>query len=385
MRFRKQALVMIFAASFVNFAVSDEHKPLAQLYKTGKVRFVQELALDEKTMPKDVLFVGPSGVQCDTAGNVYVLDFSDNNIKVLDAAGKFLRVIGRKGQGPGEFNMPTGLAVTGDRLIVLDMGNRRICALTLSGEHMKAENYAAFSGMPWNLETLPNGEIVLETEKTYFDETDRPQDRFLDILSPDLKVIKTIYSRAVLRNKFIKVGGESWNVIQPFCPDLYWDVSPSGKIIVGFSERYEICAYGTDGAKLSAFAHSYNPVKITSADEKNFFDSMTYTTGTGIQRGAPEHIVKNTKFPKVKPAFNGLIVDSDGNILVNPYQKRAEDMYRYFDAFDPAGKFIATVHVEGNIQFPIYKAKSRMVNGCLWVVEQGGDEMPHIIKYRISE
>ena len=66
--------------------------------------------LDEKTMPKDVLFAGPGALDCDAAGNVYVMDFSDNNIKQFDASGKFMKLIGRKGQGPGEFSIPSMLS-----------------------------------------------------------------------------------------------------------------------------------------------------------------------------------------------------------------------------------------------------------------------------------
>jgi hypothetical protein len=385
MRFRKQALVMVFIAFIMTFAFSGEHQSLAQLYRTGKVRFVRELALDEKTMPKDVLFVGPSGVECDTAGKVYVLDFPDNNIKVFDPAGKFLRIIGRKGQGPGEFNMPAGLVVTGDRLIVRDIGNRRICALTLSGEYMKTESYAAFSGIPQHLGALPDGKIVLETEKTYFAETDRPQDVALEILAPDLKPTKKIYSHPVLRDKYRNGDSGSFNIPQPYCPDVYWDVSPSGEFAIGFSEKYEIGVYGKDGAKISSFTRPYDPVKVTAEDQKNFFDAMGVSDGTGFRSGAPDYIVKNTTFPKFKPAFDALLVDSDGNILVHPYRKDKKDMNRYFDAFDPTGIFIATVRVEGDIPFPFDKQKSRIVNGCLWVAERGGDEMPHVVKYRISE
>jgi hypothetical protein len=385
MKFAKQALILISVACLVAAGFSAGGKTLAELYKTGKVRFVQELILDEKTMPKDVLFAGPGALDCDAAGNVYVMDFSDNNIKQFDATGKFLKLIGRKGQGPGEFNMPIDIVFAKDRLIVWDMGNDRLCALTMSGALIKAENASAFSGRPVKVEALPTGEIVLETEKTYFNEPDRPQDRFLEILAPDLKTKNKIYSQSVLRNKYMRTGGMLTNLPQPFCPDIYWDVSHSGNIVVGFSGKYEISAYNKEGAKVSTFSRSYDPVKVTAEDEKNFFDGMSYSTGTGVQRGAPDHIVKNTTFPKFKPAFNALIVDSDGNTLVHTYRKNKEDMYRYFDAFDPQGKFIATVHVEGDVLFPAQFRKSRIADGCFWLVKYSSDELPHIIKYRIAE
>jgi len=55
--------------------------------------------------------------------------------------GKFLKLIGRKGQGPGEFNMPIDIVFAKDRLVVWDMGNDRICTLTLIGGFIKGQKF----------------------------------------------------------------------------------------------------------------------------------------------------------------------------------------------------------------------------------------------------
>ncbi len=385
MKSAKRLFILITFGCVLRSVFADERKPLAEVYKTGKVRFVQEVVLDEKTMPKDVLFAGPGALDCDAAGNVFVMDFSDNNIKQFDPSGKFLKLLGRKGQGPGEFNMPIDIVFAKDRLIVWDMGNDRLCALTMSGELIKAKNTSAFAGRPNKVGALPTGEIVLFTEKTYFSEPDRAQDCFIEILTPDLQPIKRLYSQAVLRNKFMRAEGRLSNLPQPFCSDVYWAVSPIGNIVLGFSEKYEISVYNKEGQKVSTFSHPYDPVKVTTEDEKDFFGGMSYTTETGIKRGAPDHIVKNTTFPKFKPAFNALIVDSDGNTLIHTYKKNKDEMYRYFDAFDVQGKFIATVHVEGDVPFPGQSRKSRVVDGCFWLIQYGNEESPRVIKYRIAE
>src|SRR5688572_17346541 len=62
-----------------------------------------------------------SGVAVDRSGIVYVSDFSATKIWVFDAGGRSVAGIGRKGQGPGEFQAPTGVAVAPDgRLYVRD-------------------------------------------------------------------------------------------------------------------------------------------------------------------------------------------------------------------------------------------------------------------------
>lgn len=78
---------------------------------------------------------------------------------------------------------------------------------------------------------------------------------------------------------------------------------------------------------------------------------MSFSTGGVTTQEIPDYIEKNTKFPKVKPAFNSILVDSEGNILVHAYRKNKDEMYKYFDSFDSKGNFIANVQVIGDIPF----------------------------------
>jgi hypothetical protein len=53
-------------------------------------------------------------------GQLAILDRSRKQIFVLDTARRTIRVLGRQGSGPGEFQDPLALAVFGDKLVVLD-------------------------------------------------------------------------------------------------------------------------------------------------------------------------------------------------------------------------------------------------------------------------
>lgn len=65
-------------------------------------------------------------VAFDGAGNVYLLDSHTLTVTVVDRRGGLLRTIGRAGDGPGEFRMPTQLAVMGDgRAVVADVAWHR--------------------------------------------------------------------------------------------------------------------------------------------------------------------------------------------------------------------------------------------------------------------
>jgi len=67
---------------------------------------------------------------------LFVLDMDDDDIKVFSRSGAFEYVIGRKGQGPGEFHLPSGLDILGDRLYVADSANRRVQVVDKRGSYL---------------------------------------------------------------------------------------------------------------------------------------------------------------------------------------------------------------------------------------------------------
>lgn len=64
-------------------------------------------------------------VAFDARGNLYVFDRQSARVVVTDARGKFVRTVGKRGEGPGELRTPVGFTVLRDGTIVIaDMGHR---------------------------------------------------------------------------------------------------------------------------------------------------------------------------------------------------------------------------------------------------------------------
>jgi DNA-binding beta-propeller fold protein YncE len=100
----------------------------------------------------------PTDVVTDPAnGDVYVAeshtDVADPNlvgrISVFDKTGKFLRVIGKTGMGPGEFRTPHALKFDSKgRLVVADRHNHRIQVLTKAGKFiLEYDDFGRTSGL----------------------------------------------------------------------------------------------------------------------------------------------------------------------------------------------------------------------------------------------
>ncbi|CAD5372304.1 NHL repeat containing protein [Rubrivivax sp. A210] len=77
----------------------------------------------------------PTGLARDPVlGRLYVADTYAHDIKVFSDAGELLQVIGRRGDGDGEFNYPTYLAWAQGELYVTDTLNNRIQVFAADGQ-----------------------------------------------------------------------------------------------------------------------------------------------------------------------------------------------------------------------------------------------------------
>jgi hypothetical protein len=377
----------IFAVSFVTSGAAQD-KPLAEIYKTGKIRLVPEITVADASMGGKDFFAGANDVAMDDKGTLYICDMKANNIKKFGATGTFLKTIGKQGQGPGDFNMPIEIEVVGDRLYVRELTNYRFSILDLEGKFIKSISIPLRNEIWWKTKALPDGRFIVHREKTNYENPNALQECFIELYSPDLEPLKTIYHRQIRHTKYI-TEPRHINVPIPFAPVVYWDVTPDGKVIVGYSEKYEIEIYDPDKGKLSAFSHAYKPVEVTEKDKEDYFKEMTSVAGSvggGIQtvrKGAPDYIVKNSEFPKCYPAYCDLKVDAEGNIWVHPYyRKDSKDNAPMFDVFDRKGEFINRIQIEGEVDHLWIVAWTPR---GFWRILEDEDGEYQIIKCRISE
>ncbi|GAB4256233.1 6-bladed beta-propeller [Thermincola ferriacetica] len=101
----------------VTFTPPDKHKYLFSIYEPG-------------------VMSRPLGVAVSEWGDVFVADSANHRVAVFDANGAFKAVLGKQGAGPGEFNYPTGIAVYGRKIYVADFYNRRVQVLNFDGKQL---------------------------------------------------------------------------------------------------------------------------------------------------------------------------------------------------------------------------------------------------------
>ncbi|MCH9017513.1 MAG: 6-bladed beta-propeller [Chloroflexi bacterium] len=90
-------------------------------------------------------FNEPTGIAL--AGNeVFVSDSRNTRIQVFDLEGNFKRLIGEKGEAPGQLNRPMNLTIAGGELYVAEFFNDRIQVYGLDGEFRRSIGKAGSAG-----------------------------------------------------------------------------------------------------------------------------------------------------------------------------------------------------------------------------------------------
>ncbi|MCD4818793.1 MAG: 6-bladed beta-propeller [Candidatus Cloacimonetes bacterium] len=85
------------------------------------------------------IFSQISDIKEDNNRNIYIVDRKNNEIKVFSNEGKFVRIIGRKGEGPAEFNEPESIGFLNDKIFVSDTENRRFQLFDMKGNFIRTQ------------------------------------------------------------------------------------------------------------------------------------------------------------------------------------------------------------------------------------------------------
>lgn len=104
----------------------------------ANVTIIKEHQIGELDGPEEFLFVYISDVAVNSKGDIYIADSRLNEIRKFNKDGKYLLAIGRKGQGPGEFqNVKIVSANIHNDLITFDSMLGRISIFSDKGELIK--------------------------------------------------------------------------------------------------------------------------------------------------------------------------------------------------------------------------------------------------------
>lgn len=256
--------------------------------------------------PNDDNYYFPKGASLtvDDQGTIYVVDVGNVRIQKYDKTGKYVQSIGRKGQGPGEFQFPGVVRFDGEGNICL------IDILTLKvfgpdGTYKKSIALRTF--LQPNFCVSKEGFIFgLEVN---FMAKDGPRLAVVKV-SPDGQTTETI---AQFQGE-LKANQPAYALHQYTNGPVLWGLSPSA-LCYGFSAEYKIILADGTGKTALIIEKDAKPQPIT-ANEKEFLLKKGGGVMGGIARANIEKIEDAAVFPPHRPYFSRILADERGRIYV---------------------------------------------------------------------
>ena len=366
-------------------------------------RLVEEVKIGALDGPEEVTFGAISHVAVADDGSMHVFDGQAVALRKFDSTGTFVGTIGRRGQGPGEYQMLIGAHFLGDgRLALYDGNNSRISTYSPSGEPLET----------WPLQLqmrmFTDNAFLVDSSDHLYVLTSRsapgptPERRTILLrMSPGGEIVDTIAVPTWPQN--------SANRSVCLAPRGQWAFHPSGAFVTGVSDAYSLDIQPLSGGRVVRIQRAAQPVAFASG-ERDELEADISTSGPPIEsvsitRGQVPVVVHGQKqtVPATKPFFRRVITGDDGRIWVQvhaPAQKldasgvaerspcnadrKGEPMRMtwsepiVWDVFEADGRYLGPVAVPP-------RTTLRKVRGDrVWAVHRGESDEEYLVRFRLA-
>jgi len=332
--------------------------PKEPMHSEPVLELTEDLIIRGSEEDEEQMFQSINVLDVDEAGQFYILDEQAANIKIFDQNGDFVKTIGRKGQGPGEFGMPISLFLSPQRnIIVNDMGQRKIQYFDREGNYLKefsiADKFLFFGPM-----VTSGGDLIV----TYTIPQEKPV-TVLQKLDPEFESILTFTSLPMDTPPVINI------FVARSLSSLRWTVTYNDEIICADikNPEYELSFYDIHGKLKKKITRDYDPLSIT-ADDRDRLMKDTFGDNPTDQW--------EIRFPDNYPPFSGFSFDDLGHIFVKRYEKETHEDGGLHDIFDSEGKYIAQMRFKMNSM--IWR------KGFMYTIEDDAEGLKIVKRYKVS-
>jgi hypothetical protein len=297
--------------------------------------------------------------------------------------GTLERTVGRKGGGPGEFQMMAGLVrLAGDSVLVMDLQARRADVIDPSGAFVRdftpggVNTFASVMGRLSDGRWVGTGGFVLGADEIK-DGLQR-NDMVFVIFAPDGAPDDTI---AVVpgSERYLKIqrsGNRVMAMLRPRPFGRSTQSAVSGEALwVGTQDEPEVRQYTADG-RLTRIVRTGTELKpVTDEQVDAFVDEQVASLTPDQQRSAREDYA-DMPMAKTMPPYASMMVDADGNLWL-------EDTDDYmtpaggWTVYDPDGRAIARIRLPEHLR--VYDIGQDYVLGR----ESDDLDVEHVRMYRL--
>jgi hypothetical protein len=338
----------------------------------GEGRLVLEATIGPSpSAGAELEFLYISAVASDRDGSIWIVDERQPVVRQFAADGRFVRTLGRKGRGPGEYTLPRGVAVLPDgRIAVHDNGNRRINVYSREGAPLTSWPAEGSSIVRETLAPAPGGGLSLlmawpgeQRSKVSLD--DFPGRTLQKVYSTTGTVThERPVPRPAGRSPYRRITFVS---AAPFAPRRLWAWSPLGYFVTAFPNRYAF-EFVNPSESVISYRRDAEAIAVKPA-ERAAQDAYTRMLLERAKSSAVKAEMPNEPGPPMpsrKPFFKDLHVDAAGRIWLELHapamptgpksQLDPRALWvepRLYDIYEPDGRYLGRLNATGvyNIEF----------------------------------
>ncbi len=275
--------------------------------------------------------IDPVSYEIDSEGSMYFWQqrTSGKFIFKFDRNGNYTTSLGRKGQGPGEIQFPTSLAINyRDELVIIDIGSRKLIILDKNGNHikdlrLKSNIYAVYP--------LQNGRYLIFKSLAIPEVFDAQIIGYI-LCDSELNEIKEI-------NRVIRPHLDKLEKINGIGDSVFFSISNDRIYFGKADEGYEIWVYDLDGNLVRKIRKEYKPIPIREEDIEVYMLRW---------EKLPDEIRNKVYFPKQMPPYQGGFSDDKGRLFIMTFEKGEKPREYVYDVFNPEGVFVGGIKLDSS-------------------------------------
>jgi hypothetical protein len=236
-------------------------------------------------------------------GKVVIVDPFAPAVRLFDAAGRPLRAIGRKGDGPGEFEFPTWIQQCAtDSLYVWDAWQGRVTILDSAGDFVRsyAESRNAFE-----LSCSRNGVVAGITMPNV---TGPPNAKGETYTAP-------LWLGDAQGNITTTIGETAFGENRPLGRITRFAVTDD-RLYVGTADSAYVDVYALDGRRLDAVPVGVPPRRPTRRNYERTIDGMTALFTDRQSRETQREQMLKIPMPDHLPPYSAIYADPAGTLWV---------------------------------------------------------------------
>jgi len=282
-------------------------------------------------------------------GSIAVADHGSCEVRLFSITGEFLRAVGRRGEGPGEFERLTSIhRIRGDSLVALDYWLRRI---TVLGPDLSVGRTFSLIGdglRVSELTTLDDTTLVA----TFYSLADfEGVNGLYRGMNP---VITISLNGAVLDTVTSIAGDESFEGPTFSAPALFGKHSHitahQGLIYLGSADQMQFEVVSPAGLLKRIVRIPDVDLSVSGQEIQEERDALAGPSPTQYIK----EIFAAVPEPETRPAYSDLLIDTEGFVWVAQHLGEAErDEPRDWWVFTPEGEWLGSVQVPG--RFTLYE------------------------------